>query len=167
MQFKDLFFFVWLAVAACRPSLEQAERAVEKRFDVPQLSRSALRGWLEADSSHFALFDVRTATEYEVGHIPTAVRVDPAMAAEAFIEAHGPRLAGRQVVFYCSVGYRSSLLAERVQAAALAAGATKTFNLRGGVFGWDNDGFPVVSEGDTAYVHPYDAFWGRLLKKNP
>ena len=62
---------------------------------------------------------------------------------------------------YCSAGYRSGKLAERLQ----AAGYTNVRNLDGSIFKWANERRPLVrgeSEPVTK-VHPYSAIWGRLL----
>src|ERR1035438_8813461 len=66
----------------------------------------------------------------------------------------------RAVVFYCSVGIRSSKAAEGL----LAAGCTNAFNLQGSIFKWANEGRMVVSHGKTVTeVHLYNERWGRLL----
>ena len=75
-------------------------------------------------------------------------------------------LKGKTVVFYCSVGVRSSALAESVKADLLAAGTKEVVNLEGGIFGWHNQSRPLVDKsGPTTFVHPYNAYWGRLLTR--
>jgi len=67
------------------------------------------------------------------------------------------------IVVYCSVGYRSSALAEKLA----RAGMTNVFNLEGSIFAWANEGRPVY-RGDTllnpAQVHPFNTKWGQLLR---
>jgi 3-mercaptopyruvate sulfurtransferase SseA len=61
---------------------------------------------------------------------------------------------------YCSVGYRSARIVERLR----AAGHSDVRNLRGSIFQWANEGRPVVRGDSTVHkVHPFDATWGRLL----
>ena len=47
------------------------------------------------------------------------------------------------------------------------AGFTNVVNLEGSIFEWANQGHPVYREDRAvALVHPYDAVWGLLLKKD-
>ena len=68
----------------------------------------------------------------------------------------------RPIVVYCSVGYRSSILARKLQ----DMGFTKVYNLEGSIFKWANEDRPLVQNQTTGYkVHPYNAHWGRLLER--
>ena len=163
-RWRWLFGAVVFGVLACQPlrgeSLEAIVDVVSRKFDVREIEGDAV-----ADSmaqGRLVLFDVREREEFEVGHLQTALRVDPDIGTEAFLVAYGDTLAGRMAVFYCSVGYRSSALAERV---ASSSDSLRVLNLRGGIFKWYNDGREVVdSTGVTDQVHPYSDFWGRLLE---
>ena len=119
------------------------------------------------DSGAAVVFDVRTADEYAVSHLPGAILVEPAMSKDAFLAAHGAALKGKTAVFYCAVGVRSSKLAERVGADALqSAGATSSVNLSGGIFAWHGAEKPLIdANGPTKLVHGYDATWGKLVKR--
>lgn len=147
-------------------TLSLTERAVEKKYPVANISHSELRQWLEQDQNKPLLFDVRKAEEYAVGWIGDATQVDPDTDAELFIKQHGAKLKGRDVVFYCSVGYRSSIFLDRVAVLATSVGAGKLYNLRGGIFRWYNENNPVRNqEGETNEIHPYDSVWGALVVK--
>jgi rhodanese-related sulfurtransferase len=112
------------------------------------------------------VFDVRTFAEYAVSHLPGAISVDPDMTAAAFLSRYGGAVKGKATVFYCSVGVRSSRLAERVAQGLKARGATAVHDLAGGIFAWHGKGRVLVdAEGPTGFVHPYDASWGRLLAR--
>lgn len=135
-------------------------RAIEAQYpDVASITTDSLAAWLEADSTaRPILLDTRSPDEFAVSHLTGAVRVDP--DAEAF-----PALdtLDRQtpIVAYCSVGYRSSDVASRLE----AAGFTNVHNLRGSIFLWANEGRPVFrGERRVEEVHPYNAAWGRLLR---
>jgi len=67
------------------------------------------------------------------------------------------------VVVYCSVGYRSEKIAEKL----LEAGFSQVYNLYGGIFEWVNAGKPVVdaSGKPTDRVHAYNRTWGLFLQK--
>ncbi len=73
--------------------------------------------------------------------------------------SHVPKDA--EIVIYCSIGYRSEKIGERLK----TAGFTKVRNLFGGIFAWANRGYPVKDpSGKTSRkVHGYDAKWGKLL----
>ncbi len=76
------------------------------------------------------------------------------------------RVNGKTAVFYCSVGVRSSRLAERVAQGLKARGAVAVDDLAGGIFAWHGEARPLVdAKGPTDFVHPYDATWGRLLAR--
>lgn len=112
------------------------------------------------------LFDVREAEEFAVSHIPGAVRVDPGVWTNSFVTSFGGGVAGRTVVFYCSVGVRSSKLAGRVQTALKERGAEAVYNLEGGVFRWHNERRSLADAGgSTERVHPYDSSWGKLVDR--
>ncbi len=112
----------------------------------------------EIDRPPPVLLDVRTPAEYEVSHLKGARRVDPKAAAES-AAAGIPKDV--PIVTYCSVGYRSGEMAERLR----AAGYTSVQNLEGSIFQWANERRPLVrGEGErVTRVHPYSAVWGRLL----
>jgi len=66
------------------------------------------------------------------------------------------------VVFYCSVGWRSSEAAARWQ----AAGRKPVFNLAGSAFRWANEGRLLEHEGrPVRVVHPYNRSWRALLDR--
>lgn len=112
------------------------------------------------------LFDVRTEQEYGVSHLEGAIRVDPAIDSADFLQAHGAAVKGKTAVFYCSVGVRSSKLAERVGQGLKVAGALGTQNLRGGIFAWHQDGRQLFdAKGAIDLVHPYDQSWGKAIKR--
>ncbi len=128
--------------------------------DVPQLSTKELYSWLKSEKNKsLVLFDVREPEEYEVSHLAGAYLV--ATEAEAFdiINRQGK---DRTIVLYCSVGYRSSKLAEALQ----SRGYEKVFNLEGSIFQWVNEGKEIYRGSERVYtVHPYNSIWKQLLAK--
>lgn len=111
------------------------------------------------------LFDVRKQAEYDVSHLNAAIRISPRMRASSFLESYSDQLLGKKVVFYCSVGERSSKLAEAVMDELGAANAN-IVNLEGGIFKWHNEERPVFNaDGLTSKIHPFNKFWGRLLAR--
>lgn len=147
-------------------TLERVEADIAGRFkSVAHLTPEELTSRLAA-GSHLLLFDVREADEYAVSRLSGAIRVDPGISRAEFLRQHRAALAGKEVVFYCSVGERSSRLADAVKADALAAGARAIANLRGGIFAWHNQSRPLADgKGQTRFVHPFDGNWGKLVRQ--
>lgn len=146
-------------------TLSAIEALVARTHPVPTIDHNELQQKLAQKSTQpVVLFDIRSAEEYATGHLPGAIRVDSDMPAHQFVTSYADSFRGRQAVFYCSVGSRSSIFIERVDSLARQAGARELENLRGGIFRWYNEGLPVFdAKGPTDRVHPYHAFWGRLL----
>jgi rhodanese-related sulfurtransferase len=144
-----------------RVTLKHVEAEVDRRWGIEPIQPRYLEKRLaETDG---VLFDVREQEEYELGHLPGAIRVDPDMSAEAFYQAYGDRLAGRPAIFYCSVGVRSSQLAKRLAANPEPERPAAVFNLSGGVFRWVVEGRELVVGSAPGRLHPYDADWQQLL----
>lgn len=113
---------------------------------------------LEPDN--IVLFDVRETDEYEVSHIYGAVQVQPNIDIDDFGEDYGELLKGKTVVFYCSVGRRSSDLLGRLAPLLKSSGVHASANLKGGIFNWVNQSKKL----NGSKVHPYNAYWGRLVE---
>lgn len=147
-------------------TLIEVEREVAAEYDdVPQLASRDLHRRM-AQSAPLVLIDVREAPEYAVSHLPGAVRVDPDANTTEILAALGRLPPGSQVVMYCSVGVRSSRLAERSQKRLRAQGAVSVSNLRGGIFRWHAERLPLVdARGPTDAIHGFDRRWSRLIPR--
>lgn len=135
---------------------------VRKRFpEVSQLQSSELAAWLsDTNRPQPVLLDVREVAEYGVSHLPNAKNVKPNAKTA---EIKSIIATGRPIVVYCSVGYRSSALAQRLA----KGGLTNVFNLEGSIFQWANEGRPLVKNEPAEQakkVHPYNKRYGVLLK---
>ena len=141
------------------PAWEAALRLVREDFPgVPQMTTARLAELLEQEPPSVLLLDARSRGEYEVGHLRGAVHADSLDTALAARSAH----AASTVVVYCSVGYRSSELAEWL----IATGVDNVFNLEGSLFRWANEGRPVHRGAERVFaVHPYDDDWASLLDR--
>ena len=128
------------------------------RKTVPVIQGEALDSLLKADSTAVIL-DCREAEEFEVSHLAGA-----RLAAYSSFETEDLHLMKEDVpiVVYCSIGYRSERIGEKLQ----DAGYTKVFNLYGGIFDWKNKGGVVVAlDNDTTQkVHTYNKQWSRYLE---
>ena len=134
---------------------------IARKFrDVPAIDTRQLALLLESqDNAKPLLLDVRTRAEFEVSHLPGARRVEPKSDPAAI---GLPARKETSIVTYCSVGYRSAEMAHALR----EAGYTNVRNLTGSIFQWANEDRPLVRDGGVATrVHPYNALWGGLLKK--
>ncbi len=145
-------FAVVVGLMPQQAGLKLAQWTVRARFsDVRFISTAQLADWL-SDTNRKApvLLDVRTEDEFNVSHLPNAVReVRPEAIA-----------SGRPVVAYCSIGWRSAESVRRL----VQDGHTNVFNLEGSIFVWASEGRPLEGHGQSVHkVHPYDSKWGKLL----
>jgi len=147
-------------------SLSAVEAWVKFTFDVEQMSVTTAKQQLDQlPDSDWIVIDVRELEEYQVSHLRDAINWQPSGTAEDFLAQHEPLLNGKNVLVYCSVGYRSSKFADELN--TLVGEDLQVYNLQGGIFRWFNEGLPVYSEeGASQQVHPYNKRWGRLLNTN-
>ena len=103
--------------------------------------------------------DAREPAEYEVSHIKGALNVG-FNHFDLQSVAHIPK--DTPVIIYCSVGFRSEKIAEKMK----RDGFTAVSNLYGGIFEWVNEGHAVVCNGTpTERVHAFDRVWGIWLHR--
>jgi rhodanese-related sulfurtransferase len=105
------------------------------------------------------LLDTRSAKEYAVSHLPNAKFVgydnfDISMVNDI------PK--DKEIIVYCSVGYRSDKVGEKLK----KAGFENVKNMYGGIFQWKNEDFEVVNQGGekTDSVHTYNKRWSKWLE---
>ena len=107
----------------------------------------------------YLIFDVREKEEYDVSHIEGAKFM-------GYKKPNFDLLEGvekdRPIVVYCSVGYRSEKLGEKLK----KRGFTNVKNLYGSIFEWKNEGFPVVDNENqpTDKVHTYNKRWSKWVE---
>jgi len=160
------------AVAACAAaddigSLSTIHGEIAQAFPtVSHISATELEAGLSAQNTSLLILDTRPAAEYNVSRINGAVQVNPEITPQAFKARFGEITPDKTVIVYCSVGWRSSIAADRLAEAIASAGGREVSNLEGGLFGWHNEGRPVVNaQGPTLLIHPYDKKWGRLISR--
>ena len=103
--------------------------------------------------------DARKKEEYEISHIPGAIWVG---FNKFDLENIPEGLKGKDLVVYCSVGYRSQKITRKLR----RAGYARAKNLYGGIFEWINQGHPVVDrQGTTQNIHGYSKKWAIWLRK--
>ncbi|MBM3161959.1 MAG: rhodanese-like domain-containing protein [Chlorobi bacterium] len=145
--------------------LDGAIMMIERTHRVDNLATDELAAMLAGPEPPL-LFDVRTVGEYGKSRIATAVRLDPDTGPDDFATHYGSVIKGRDTVFYCSAGQRSSELIEQVESVCRNAGARSCRNLRGGIFRWYNQGRPVVdASGTTDEIDGYDPVWSVMVER--
>lgn len=104
------------------------------------------------------LLDAREEEEFEVSHLKNAKNVgyiwfDMRKVVDIPLDAN--------VVVYCSVGYRSEKIAEKL----LKNGFQKVHNLYGGIFEWVNEHQPVYKSNgvQTSEIHTYNKIWAKWV----
>lgn len=103
------------------------------------------------------LIDARTLEEYKISHLLEA-RLAP---SDIYELSNWINLKSSDfIVTYCSVGYRSAVLAQQLQ----TMGYTEVYNLDGSIFEWVNEGKPVYKDKQVVnQVHPFNQIWRFLL----
>lgn len=137
----------------------ETQRKIESEFPAARhITASALAEAINAGSAKAPLLlDIRAPAEYRVSHLSGAVLASDEKAALAALRGHDKR---ERIVVYCSVGWRSSAVAEALQ----RAGYRDVRNLNGGIFTWANEDRPLYRDGRRVFVvHPFNRDWGRLL----
>lgn len=103
------------------------------------------------------LLDVRSPDEYAISQLHGALLAPDLDHALRLLAGRDPQ---GTVIVYCSVGWRSSKLAQALQ----VAGYREVYNLEGGLFSWANEDRPVYQGDQRVHrVHPFNRDWGRLL----
>ena len=106
----------------------------------------ALQLWREGG---VVFIDARSEAERTVSTLPGAL-------SEHDYLADPGRFAGTQAVIYCTIGYRSGVLTQKLGAKGVAAA-----NLAAGILGWLHAGGTLVdaSGAPTKRVHVYGRTW--------
>lgn len=122
---------------------------------VPELTKNP--------SAYPVLLDARSWREYEISHLKGAIWVGYEDFELSRVLAISKETS---ILVYCSVGYRSEKIAEKL----LGAGYKHPFNLYGGIFEWVNQKQALVDlhGRPTKQIHAYNKIWGTWarVKKN-
>lgn len=104
------------------------------------------------------LLDVRTADEYNEGHIANALNID--VKKDGFVEKVKSTIpAGKTVAVYCRSGKRSA------NAAGMLVGeGYKVVNLVGGIMAWKEAGMPLETAEDTYEIDSFTTPSGKTVR---
>lgn len=131
------------------------EKAISKSVLVISTEQLALELGKE---NELVLLDAREKVEFSVSHLPGSVWIGYKDFDLKRVEML-PK--DSLIVVYCSIGYRSEKIGERLN----DAGYRNVRNLYGGIFAWANEERPLKRGRHTLTkrVHAYDQEWSRLL----
>ena len=126
------------------------------------------QGYENADVNGFAtriadpnvvLLDVRTAEEFNEGHLQNAINID--VKQEGFVEKAKSILpTDKTIAVYCKGGKRSANAARM-----LAKEGFKVVNLEGGITAWKNAGMPLETVAEELYeVDSFTTKNGKTVK---
>ncbi len=93
-----------------------------------------------AGDPNFMIIDVRSDDEYKQGHLTNAVNI--LYTSSDFIEIMQQHGKEKTYLFYCLFGGRSMNAMQKL----LPLGFKNIYNLEGGIEGWKEAGFEVISE---------------------
>ena len=108
--------------------------------DVPTITVSDANTSIQKNSgnANFVLLDVRTADEFNGGHLAGAINLD---YYAADFKANIAKLdKNKQYLVYCRTGIRGAASVQIM----LNLGFTKTQNIAGGITEWTQEGYAVV-----------------------
>lgn len=108
--------------------------------------------------SKFTILDAREFEEYKVSHIEGAKHIgydDFSVENVKNIDHNTP------IVVYCSIGYRSEKIGEKLK----KLGFMNVQNLYGSLFKWANEGYKMVdmSNKSTTKIHTYNRSWAKWV----
>ena len=125
-------------------------------FTVPVMGVDELKEMRE----DVILLDTRKKEEFETSHIEGAKYI-------GYKEFDASSLEGidkdEQIVVYCSVGYRSEKIGEKLK----KLGYKNVYNLYGSIFEWVNDGNEIVDKNNkpTKEIHTYNKKWSKWVEE--
>jgi rhodanese-related sulfurtransferase len=114
---------------------------------------------LENIQNEVVIFDAREMEEYETSHLPGAGYLGyPDFDAGRLVNLPKDTM----IVVYCSVGYRSEKIGEKLQ----QLGYRKVYNLYGSLFEWANRGKPLIDAqgNETRTVHTFNKKWSQWVE---
>lgn len=156
---KNLFFLATLLVLCgfswTKIDWNAINSSIDKKYpSIASISTESLKEKLEQQDT-ITIIDVRELDEFKVSHLPKAINETDPKTIDLPPET--------TIIVYCSVGLRSAKFAKTLN----KRGYINVFNLRGSIFEWANNGYPLKrGEQTVTVVHPYNKKWGTLVKKS-
>jgi len=158
---KNYIFLGVLAIctlACSENNFDKLANEMANKFSAPVIDIKEFK--TEEPKGKLVILDARELSEYKVSHIPGAKHIGYKKFDGSWVNKNISKKD--KVIVYCSVGYRSGEIAEKLKKNGFNA-----YNLQGGIFKWVNEGNQVVdSQGKaTANIHGYNSLWSKWIKK--
>ena len=153
-----LLFLGFSSFAQNYDSFEELKNEIISKT-IPLISVEELKK-VENTKKPLLILDAREEKEFNVSHLKNAMYV----GYDKFKLSKLKKIdKNTTIVVYCSVGYRSEKIAEKLK----KAGFKKVMNLQGGIFDWKNKGYPIYDNKGikTEKIHAYNKAWGKWLIK--
>jgi rhodanese-related sulfurtransferase len=115
-------------------------------------------GQAHATFNNYIFLDAREIEEYNISHIPQARYI----GYNSFdIKSIKDIPKNKQIIVYCSIGYRSEKIGEKL----MKAGYLHVYNLYGSIFEWANRSLPLLDKSGkrTNLVHTYNKQWSKFV----
>ena len=166
MRYFNVVLILFVVLSACAQAPESRPTIQSEKFDqrltrllsfsVPVIGVEQLA----KEKDEYIILDAREQAEYAVSHIEGARylgydKIDETALAD--LDKNTP------IVLYCSVGYRSEKIWEKLK----SQGFTNVKNLYGSIFEWINQGHPVVDNAGypTTKIHTYNKKWSKWVEE--
>lgn len=156
MFIKKLVYIILFCSAICHGQTTEFDAMIDSTLQktVPFITSDNL---LE-NYENYTILDSREINEYNISHLKKAIHV----GYDNFnMNTTSKKLSlNTPIVVYCSVGYRSEKIAEK-----LIKKGYKVYNLYGGIFDWKNKKNTVINTSniETNKVHCYNEEWSKWL----
>ena len=161
MEKRKIFGLVLLALAYSACSQTEYDKKLKTLYrNTVKIINPADVKELIAKGEKIILLDTRSPEEFKVSHIDGARFLNyNSYSTEELKQL--PK--NEKIIVYCSVGYRSERVGEKLQ----KLGYQNVYNIYGGIFEWKNEGMPVVNRQNhtTDSVHTYNKNWSKWLTK--
>jgi len=161
-----MIFFLLLGQLGATAQAADIQSGIQKQLDFNEKLNRMLSfsvpfitvGELEKNQNEYIILDSRETEEYEVGHIKGAQCV-------GYDDFDIKEIKGvdksAKIAVYCSIGYRSEKVTEKLR----DAGYANAVNVYGSIFQWVNDGKPIYNTKgeEVKEIHTYNRKWSKWV----
>ncbi|MEO1049049.1 MAG: rhodanese-like domain-containing protein [Bacteroidota bacterium] len=158
---RSFYILLLLVIAVhARGQITYEERLEQLyKHTVPLITDTKLNEEI-GQNKNMVILDTRSIREYNASHLKDAKFIDYDTFNKKMVKEIDKEAT---VIVYCSVGYRSERIGEKLQ----KMGYKNVYNLYGGIFQWVNEDNPIINQQGvkTDTVHTYNKTWSKWLKK--
>ena len=154
-QLSSLIIFFSIVFPSCgQKTFDEKMKGLYKKT-VPLIYAVDLK-----KKSNVVILDTRSPREFDISHLASAQMIDYDNFRNSDVQEIDK---DAEVIVYCSVGYRSERIGEKLQ----KMGFTNVKNLYGGIFDWKNQELEILNKNEqlTDSVHTYNKAWSKWLYK--